>query len=87
VRTAGSRQPELVLQATQQPVTAPALMLRGRTGNPPETRDDGLQLLKLDPMRLTGRYAKPLPKKTEGLHYRLFTAHVADAASVRLEPR
>jgi hypothetical protein len=86
VRSAGLRRPELVLRATQ-PVAVPALMLRGRTGKPPETRDDGRQLLELDPMRLTGRYAKPLPKKSEGLNYRLFTAHTADAASVRLEPR
>lgn len=86
VRMNGRRGQELVLRA-ERPVSLPALILRGRPRRTPQTPVDGVHVMTLDPMRLTGRHIESLLRSAESdFRYRLFTLSTADTASVQLDP-
>jgi hypothetical protein len=83
----GRRYRELVLEVAE-PTLLPALVLRGRVGGMPRSRDDGEAVLRLAAMRVPGRHAERLPRTVPaGMHFRLFTASAGDGGAVSLEPR
>ncbi|MEV6493184.1 zinc ribbon domain-containing protein, partial [Actinoplanes sp. NPDC051633] len=80
------RQSELVLEVAES-ARVPALVLRGRVGGPPRSRDDGEVVRRLEPMRIAGRHVERLGRQSGDLQYRLFTASADDGGAVSLEHR
>ena len=81
----GRRRQELILRSTE-PVELPSVMLRGRAGHIPRTRDDGVLVASYHPMRLADRQVLSLPKPDQpALAYRLFTESAATAGTVELD--
>jgi len=86
LHTSGRRRQELILRSTES-VELPSVMLRGRAGHIPQTRDDGVLVASYHPMRLADRQVLSLPKPNQpALAYRLFTESAAAAGTIELIP-